>query len=790
MLGVLSHILASYYNPTLSLDGRKAVDDAQAVHKGIDLGVDILLTSTRSLGLLRAGVDVLYEALGGQVWSFTQTYNPDPLLDLVPFADLLEPIQLLVHRDNGLPRNSPTIVRLLLILRRAAHHSSDLGSTITPLIPSILTHCIRAPPWPLDVNDQPYLEALHLANDVISTSRSCAQAVLDSGIGDVLLRFLVSPTPDTSDLAIASLRIFTSLGRYGLGAEFATTAIDLFRSLAGAVSAHPSLAEPYFELLTVWTTCAIDPHKTTPEHSLTWAQVSAMGWVDEAVESLRRHLSHSSLDLLRAWVVGSKINEANGGTSTIADLVESLRPFVEFVRDESPEIPVKTSLLRLDAEVDLLDQDLRLRLTQDAYENGQYEYSAFHAQRENLGDKMWLEKTLHVLSRFIPGDEPEALDLVDQLLKHDHDVPGLSDIGHADRLQILRPLLQYAILPSAASVVSPSVPNHLYLKDTTSLLHPASTARHTGLPLPADWIFAPINELLDWATSPAFAQAPPDWTPSEVEIVRATLVLSQLAQSHRPLSRSALLFNLVKIFMLEHNSQSPGDHPEAFRDDAVVASLKAVISPLLTSSADSSETIESFAQTYFGPETPFYQFYTDFVGLYEAISFSDPIFSQLVLPPLSMRYPVDYRKLLWVDHPTSLRSIRTKASDVPLEHGSLETFFTPQETDADVLAGYARALINGWVSRRTEFLWLLATWHLAALFCNESDKEVKKALMRAIVGTAPAEVIKEVVLLDLSLDKLGSGTLVDGEEKERRLTTVDKTLGDRALAKVKHVLSQ
>jgi hypothetical protein len=55
----------------------------------------------------------------------------------------------------------------------------------------------------------------------------------------------------------------------------------------------------------------------------------------------------------------------------------------------------------------------------------------------------------------------------------------------------------------------------------------------------------------------------------------------------------------------------------------------------------------SLSLPFLGSGIPFYQFYTDFLALYDAISFSNPSFAPLLLPPLALTYPIDYRRILW-----------------------------------------------------------------------------------------------------------------------------------------------
>jgi len=753
MLSLLGRILGKGYAGELDDETTLVIKNANAKQKAVEMTADILLRPGSSVGLIRSAVDVLYDALGGRTWQWRtddwerSRYRPDtdPAgLELVPFEELAPTLKDLLGPNSTLPDMS--IVRLIRILCRALCHTAEVADQVGPNVPAWVGGLIFTA-----ADDAPTsIAALRLLVDTIEISRSCADVVVGAGIPTRLSRFLLPQTwsnGEPDERCFYALLILASLGRYGLAAAYATSSTGIVRSLGEWVQAQCMKSEPsemarlivekYFRCLTVWTTCAIDPHKTTPEHGLTWAQVSSMDWDEEATTALgtlakqkgRETELAAALALCGAWVTGAKINGERGGEGEIRTLVGGIEtsPVGAWLdtrgvgtTGDSPTTRAVEAVLRLDntlAESNLglhiLGPDTKQTLLQkwisssDVRTRG-LRYEAIRTGRldGSLTGVDWSKNALALLRMFDTGDEPDALDLLDQLLRHvDTNAVEVMSIEHPDKLQILRPLLQYTILPGAALVVGPTRPSHTYLKATTTLRRPAlpdaKTKRAPGLPLPADWAWSPLDILLESASSPALAQAPPDWTPSEVDIVRASLVVSRQALDVEPLSRSSLLFNLMKVFMLEHNSQSAGVHVEIFRDEAVAAHVSALLATVTTqpvhtsSSVPSPVTMEIASTPFLGPEVPFYSWYSDFVTLYEAVSYGDPSFSQLVLAPQAMAYPTDFRKLLWVEHSTALRSIRTRLDQLLLENGGLEAYFFPAEEDQDVLAGYVRALNAG-----------------------------------------------------------------------------------------------
>ena len=880
MMGVLARIIHVYTTSTEYDEAtRKACEEKEVRTKGIQIGLEVIVQGTRSLGILRGAVDLLYESLGGEGPSLGQNEDGDYFypdeeknagISAIPFDEVVPRLVQLLGKDTNL--TNATAEQLFAILRRAARHSQDVAEVLNPLVPIIARQWVLDIPWPLDSNEPPSTSALQLVIDCVLSSRVCAQEVVDSDIHGSLLKFLVTSSwpEDTSrsvasDLAVEVLRLLLSLGRYGLGAAIATNGSEVIHDLGSYILNQASTSEAshyagqlstaYFDVLTIWTTCAIDPHETTPEHALTWSQISNLDWVDQALEALR-HLSKadrpsahmpslvSAIGTVVAWMKGMTINGTKHdaeGVSRVATELRSLDLANAIRRDETAstskyKVALAGHLLRLEVLVRSIDgvdpviSSVNIQALSTMTEGRNAELSASREKRllrygqldlhqPSLDPAAWYRDALALLGTFQPGDEPVALDLLDLVLKKDlagiqPNAPiHITAITHPDGLQILRPLYHHSILPNASHVVGPSLPSHQYLKVTTTLRSPSTKVPmldpkyRGGLPLPSDWLFGPLDELLHSADSTALAQAPPDWTPSELDLVRATLLMVRLQLDLLPdsMSRSELLLGAMKVFMLEQDQNAPTSEGEAFRDSSVSDLLQSLIRRPTTLSAQSTTetekmadtTMESVSKRFLGDDTPFFQFYTDFVGLFESISFSDPTFSQLVLPSMSMSYPVDYRKHVWVEQPTCLRIIRTKIVDVPLESATrgIRAFHQPAETDADVLSGYLRALIRGWVTKdRQEFLWSIAVYHLATLFwqsaptpdnqpssgAGEKAKVVRDNLLKALIGSASESALKDVFTGHLQQLEAGQIGQASDEEKARRVAVVRNILGDRA----------
>ena len=156
------------------------------------------------------------------------------------------------------------------------------------------------------------------------------------------------------------------------------------------------------------------------------------------------------------------------------------------------------------------------------------------------------------------------------------------------------------------------------------------------------------------------------------------------------------------------------------------------------------------ARRFLGSAVPFYQWYTDLVTLYDGVSFAHPLFARLLLPPLSMRYPADYRRFLWADFGQAVRTVRTPPGDVVT--GSIAEYLWPAEGDAEVVGAYLRALVRGALEG---FLRVVAVHHVA---CNiwpdlrgegaaggrgeGGGEERARKLLRAVVDQGGLEVVR------------------------------------------------
>ncbi|KAJ7451055.1 hypothetical protein FB451DRAFT_1145830 [Mycena latifolia] len=400
----------------------------------------------------------------------------------------------------------------------------------------------------------------------------------------------------------------------------------------------------------------------------------------------------------------------------------------------------------------------------------------------DVSQDVWMAQALSILSRLLPGDEEFALQVTQEVL--DLITPqwamsrGLiipQAIWDKGGLSIIKPFLARALKPRDDVHIGPSCmsPNCIKHATTQRLPSPSSAfSREYGLPVPRDWTLSPLDHLLRSGTSPVFKDLPPSWDASEVDVTRAALLLTKISREVSTrfsfvdfvLTRDEAVFGCMKVFMLEHGQAQSDSSEEVFRDRIVGQLMEDILAPFNAPASSSSAlppspvipsppsqpNLEQVAVGFLGGSTPFYQYYTDFVALYDAISFSHPTFARLLLPPTSMRYAPDYRRHLWNDFGHVLKTIRTAPENII--SADLGEYMWPIETDPQMLGAYLRSLVK---IPLHGFLRLVAIHHVAYnIWPDLRERSAEPAslgedraakLLKVVVDQGALDVVTEVL---------------------------------------------
>ncbi|KAL0580108.1 hypothetical protein V5O48_001884 [Marasmius crinis-equi] len=441
-------------------------------------------------------------------------------------------------------------------------------------------------------------------------------------------------------------------------------------------------------------------------------------------------------------------------------------------------------------------------------------------------EDLWLAQAFSILLTLQPGDEEYATGIIDQILRTItpewvgsrglNVPPAIWDRGG---WEVVRPFLRFEVNPTSETYISPlcSSPRSIS-QATTQRLPPIVSSPKTewspsGLPLRRDWTASALDHVLhSGSASSLFSNKealPSTFDASETEIVRASLLLTTIAKevirrfanvlSNAVLTREEATFSCMKVFMLEHDQDQNQTDQEVFRDSMVIRYMEELLSAYTLSTPSPSHslsTLEEVAVGFLGASTPFYQYYTDFVALYDSISFSHPLFARLLLPPTSMRYPVDYRKHLWNDFSHVVKTIRTPIEQVI--SADLREYLWPVEDDPQMISAYLRALVKDGQALGG-FVRLVAIHHIAcniwpdSLHGRDVNEERASKLLKVIVEQGSADVVREV----MSYRQEEEGGLVPptcfgdlGERKDTRLQHIEKWGGSDVLQRVKGLFDQ
>ncbi|KAJ7724980.1 hypothetical protein DFH07DRAFT_1003441, partial [Mycena maculata] len=442
----------------------------------------------------------------------------------------------------------------------------------------------------------------------------------------------------------------------------------------------------------------------------------------------------------------------------------------------------------------------------------------------DVSQDVWMAQALSILSRLLPGDEEFALTVTRDILalitpqwaiSRGLNVP--QTVWDKGGVSVIKPFLARAVQPRTDIYVGPTWVSPTSIKGVTTQRLPAPSfafSRDYGLPVARDWTLSPLDHLLRSGTSPVFEDLPPGWDASEVDVTRAALLLTKIAREVSSrfsfvdfvLTRDEAVFGCMKVFMLEHGQVHSDSAEEVFRDRVVGQLMDDLLAPFTVAASSSASPpspvipsppsqpdLEQVAIGFLGASTPFYQYYTDFVALYDAISFSHPTFARLLLPATSMRYAPDYRRHLWNDFGHILKTIRTSPADVVA--ADLGEYMWPVETDAQMIGAYLRALVKVPLQG---FLRLLAVHHVAYSIwpdlregrAEPADRAEK--LLRVVIDQGPPDVVAEVLRYRQTREGLVSvppACFELGQEtKALRLEYVDRIGGKGFSSRVEKLL--
>ena len=182
-------------------------------------------------------------------------------------------------------------------------------------------------PWPCGDPMSSTLSAIDLLSTLASRSRSNAEIINSRRLEQSTLRYIaVPPWSHRGEslqtlgfrLASSTLRLLREYASYGMGCSTLSSSRPLFRAIERWMEENAALDSDFsfmwFSLLETWSVCAIDPHSTTPEHDILWAETNDWGdlcydIVFRAGQQLPITTTTAVFNALSAWLEGASTND-------------------------------------------------------------------------------------------------------------------------------------------------------------------------------------------------------------------------------------------------------------------------------------------------------------------------------------------------------------------------------------------------------------------------------------------------------------------------------------------------
>ncbi|TIA90926.1 hypothetical protein E3P99_01285 [Wallemia hederae] len=786
--------------------------------------LDQVLDDNLSLSLTNA--ECASSAL--KVYSGQLTLKPDEMRELLssPLAfltfrtDLADTLNDLLKGTAAISDDITELKKVSSIVYALSRHSVKTANECvnTPLFLERVMRTFIEKPWPSD--EHPDALAISALRHIAATSRSNAHAVRTAKVVDVASRYLTllpfnSSRRESWPLATETLKLMSTLATYGLiqgTAVIDTASIDCARWLSNkdhkSTPTSTAFVVALFNLLKVWTICAIDPHHTTPHHIIVWTQVE--GFVDLALVGLEGVQDESALSsiwaYLSVWLRGNKgIVDKKGWLAEHLDL-QSVKAEADkrsqlaldlFSRGNVKESAAHISILNAAAQMlshsdgYTISTELSEAIVENAMEASSVVYNYLRPGLDLMGRSLMqssiekpsqLKLALRLLTVLKEGDETLVVDLLTHVLKSTP-VQLISSVttfpereADAAKTTTLPLLVESAKLMLVDGIYAGVTVQSQHVSQISSLTlpHDANTLLFDKWALKMT-----LDELAQSARSEALKNLPADWDYSEVDLVMGALTLQELVDRVLPTSSSALLLQLMCVFLLELGVEGG----EVFRHPRVQSALKRVLHRVLTELEKDTMTLES-AQEEVKSEVPFYQLYTDYVGLFESISLGDANTAAMLFPPLLLAD--EYRRLLWVDHGNCIKSIRLSWTDFP--KWFVGKLLYPLEHNVDVIKAYAKAVSSRSLGLEMQpLVYWIALHHSALTLWSTQDDALRRHLIVSLLSSHP-DIAKVAILYDNSAEdlKLPSQAHASPAEVERRLEVLksndEKLLSEKLAA--------
>nr|XP_002124620.1 RNA polymerase II-associated protein 1-like [Ciona intestinalis] len=252
--------------------------------------------------------------------------------------------------------------------------------------------------------------------------------------------------------------------------------------------------------------------------------------------------------------------------------------------------------------------------------------------------------------------------------------------------------------------------------------------------LPVDWPFIPLLQFYDLAirrSDEENALNAPIVLSSIIDCLRFIYFLEKLRPDGScKISVTCKITRLMCVFMSGN---------DIFLDDHVQKLLHKLLVLFLDG--------KSKSQLNFNKPIPgitsFYDFYVSLLEQFDAVSFGSKIFSMFLLLPLVGDCDVELKLALWSQHTEVVSSIHVDIDELPVAE---DLYFSPIETNPQVLMSYLQALVHGKCQPvRTPFMYRLAIHHLSSYLAMEEETKARHEILKK-VSLLPTSKMKHAIL--------------------------------------------
>lgn len=273
----------------------------------------------------------------------------------------LESFSYLLSANYDLPHMSA--LAILSILHTLLNTREDFVSAEIVEAPFLLENVgstFLQVPWPpTSGSSPPDPRACELFSTIIAMSRNNAENLIIRRVEQSVLRYIAVQPWQLEEqhqdlgyrLAAGALDVFTAYARYGLGCSTCTTSAALFREIEDHITAQPfkqmSFTKSWLDLLEAWCFCAIDPHSTTPEHDILWAETKDWGehlfqllLATGERQDIPLTISRRLVAAMSAWLEGARKHNHPVYDDMVEKLDKQGKPIIVSLVEAAAEEPV------------------------------------------------------------------------------------------------------------------------------------------------------------------------------------------------------------------------------------------------------------------------------------------------------------------------------------------------------------------------------------------------------------------------------------------------------------------